>query len=144
MECVCVLNTRGIDVLFQPSHTSFLPSPPSRSMETLFAAGTSTSDSAPIADYFSLSSRCCAFGGHAHSPFGFLEKIYHKNVCYCSPVHKTPSQTLWLLCSVRRGMRTIPERVCDLSWCCVYSDARDIHYRLCCAPPLPEHVPQGP
>lgn len=29
MECVCVLNTRGIDVLFQPSHASFLPcSPP--------------------------------------------------------------------------------------------------------------------
>lgn len=56
MECVCVLNTRGIDVLFQPSHTSFLPCsprPPTAAQWTLCSqAGTSASDSAPIADYF--------------------------------------------------------------------------------------------
>lgn len=47
------------------------------------------------------------------------------------------------LCNCALLAVDICERVCDYSsecWCCVYSNARDIHCALRCVLPLPEHV----
>lgn len=75
------------------------------------------------------------------------------NVCYCLfPFHNADSGELFRsssgsvlthLCNCAVWAVAIWERACDWSserWCCVYSNARDIHYGLRCVLPLPEHV----
>lgn len=117
-----------------------LPPPMTPSMETLFAAGTSASDSAPIADYFSLSSRCCAAAAATLTlRLDFLKKYIIKVFVIAGPsVQRRAGHSAHCAAAAAaeaaadRGMRATPERVRHLSWCCVDSDARDIHYRLCC------------
>lgn len=72
------------------------------------------------------------------SPVGLILQTALKKAS--GSVHRSD----WV-CSVSWECR-IFERECDLScdwWCCVYSDARDIHYRLRCVLLLPEHVPSA-
>lgn len=66
--------------------------------------------------------------------------IYFKGSCFTATLHSDTGVTEH---AVLAGGRIFWGE-CDLScdwWCCVYSDAHDIHYRLCCVLLLPEQVP---
>lgn len=86
---MCVRLKHSRDWCPFPALTCMLSSVfPRRSMETLFAAETSMSDSAPITDFCAVVTPLCFGWPRSLSPFWFLKKIHHKNVCYCSPVKR--------------------------------------------------------